>query len=128
MLFSRNGADYPLPDPQVVFGGLARRLVAAEPAASGLASDQAVRAVLAAVRIYRCDVRTERVSWEGQVTAGFVGSVVFGLSARTGPDGAALFGALSRFAAFAGLGRGTTHGLGAVDVTVDGDPAPPGAV
>jgi CRISPR-associated endoribonuclease Cas6 len=109
--FSRNGSDYPLPDPAVMYMSLARRFTAA-----GWPVGDEVRDLARAVRLYRHDIHTEPVSWHGQRTAGFVGSVTVGLSGHA-PDGAArLFGALSRFAEYAGVGRGTTHGFGAVDV------------
>jgi len=115
-LFSRSGSDYPLPDPRLVYAGLGRRL-------AGVAGPDQVRELAGAVRLYRHDIRTEPVSWHGQRTAGFIGTVVFGLSGKASTETARLFAMLSRFAGYAGLGHGTTHGLGAVNVVVQ--PPPP---
>jgi CRISPR/Cas system endoribonuclease Cas6 (RAMP superfamily) len=64
------------------------------------------------------------VTWHGQRTAGFVGTVVFGLSAKASAQTGRLFATLSRFAGYAGLGHGTTHGLGAVNVATSPPPRP----
>ena len=116
-LFSRNGTDYPLPDPRVVYASLARRL-------AGATGPPQVRELAGAVRLYRHDIHTEPVTWHGQRTAGFVGTVVFGLSAKASAQTARLFATLSRFAGYAGLGHGTTHGLGAVNVATSPPPRP----
>jgi len=116
-LFSRNGADYPLPDPRVVYASLARRL-------AGAADPPQLRELADAVRLYRHDIHTEPVTWHGQRTAGFVGTVVFGLSAKASAQTARLYATLSRFAGYAGLGHGTTHGLGAVNVATSPPPRP----
>jgi len=116
-LFSRNGTDYPLPDPRVVYASLARRL-------AGATDPPRLRELAGAVRLYRHDIHTEPVSWHGQRTAGFVGTVVFGLSAKASAQTARLFATLSRFAGYAGLGHGTTHGLGAVNVVTSPPPRP----
>jgi CRISPR-associated endoribonuclease Cas6 len=109
-LFSRNGSDYPRPDPAVVYTSLARRLPDPQDPAH-------LRELAAAVRLYRHDIHTQPVTWHGQRTAGFVGTVVFGLSAQASAQAAQLFTTTSRFAGYAGLGHGTTHGLGAVNTT-----------
>lgn len=117
--FRHNGRDYPLPDPHITFSSLGRHYLKLRPAA---ASADQVRALARAVVVYSHDIHTERFTWHGRDSAGFVGRVEFGIPRATGEPMWRLFGTLCRFAALAGLGHGTTHGLGATDLQ-PGDPA-----
>jgi CRISPR-associated endoribonuclease Cas6 len=121
--FRHHGRDYPLPDPHLTFAGLARRWQRLHP----VADDQSIRELVNAVVVYRHNIHTESFVWHGQPSAGFVGTVTFGLPHTCSPDLRGLFATLCGFAAFAGLGHGTTHGLGAVDVDNPAKPTQPGA-
>jgi hypothetical protein len=116
--FSRNGRRYPLPDPMVVMSGLARRwnvsAGAADPAL--VIPRPAIDSLVAHSVIEACAIHTEvTISPVRQV--GFVGKARFALTPSAKQADAALFAGLWRFAALAGIGRGTTYGLGAIEVT-----------
>ena len=111
--FSRNGRDLPLPDPVLVYGGLARRWNQYAPAELQI-SESARRALLDGVVI--CDVDIQAVSSEAAHRSrrtGFIGRVEFGLI-KSGHQVAPLFSALSRAAQYLGVGAQTTRGFGVV--------------
>ncbi|MCX9189829.1 hypothetical protein C3Y87_00005, partial [Carbonactinospora thermoautotrophica] len=62
-------------------------------------------------------LRPRPFTWHGRVSVGSTGTVTSHIPRHTPPPPAAAFTTLSLFAGLAGLGRGTTHGLGAVTVT-----------
>jgi CRISPR-associated endoribonuclease Cas6 len=112
--FSRNGRDVPLPDPVLVFRSLAQRWNAFAPASLTI-NDELSRALVSAVLLSDASVDTVsvqvgRLAWQ----TGFVGDAEFGLTRTAAPGVAAVFAALSRFAAIAGVGAQTTHGFGEV--------------
>jgi hypothetical protein len=111
--FRHHGRDYPLPDPHLTYHGLARRVSALSP---GIIVDDVVRELTRSVVVYDHDIRTESFSWHGGRSAGFVGSVTFGIPRTCGPAVRRAFAVLNEFAAIAGVGHGTTHGLGAVRI------------
>ncbi|SEG48811.1 CRISPR-associated protein, Cas6 family [Thermomonospora echinospora] len=122
-LFRHHGLNYPLPDPQVMFAGLARRYRALRPDAAP--DEEVVRQMGRRVATLRYRLRTERFSWHGRTDAGFVGQVELGLARSATTEAARAFTTLGIFAGLAGLGRGTTHGLGSTVVTSDDRQRPP---
>ena len=66
--------------------------------------------------LYAHDIHTEPYVWHGARSAGFIGTVSLGLPRSASPGAYRLFATLNGFALIAGLGHGTTHGLGAVDL------------
>jgi CRISPR-associated endoribonuclease Cas6 len=117
-LFRHNGHNYPLPDPYVTFASLARRYRAYRPQAP--LDDDRVRELGRAVTVARHRIKTERFSWHGRTDSGFTGEVAFQLAAGTGPEIRRAFTTLGAFAGIAGIGRGTTHGLGETTVSPAG--------
>lgn len=110
-LFKHNNHNYPLPDPYVMFSSLARRYQAHQPKA-GLDVD-VVRELGRSVMVTDHRIRTERFSWHGRPDAGFTGQIGFRLAAQASPEIRRAYTTLGLFAGIAGIGRGTTHGLGA---------------
>ena len=113
-LFRHNGHNYPLPDPYVVFASLARRYRLYRP---GTLNDDTIRSLGKSVVITHHRIRTRRFSWHGHTDSGFTGDVGFGIDRSAPPHLRQAFTTLSRFADLAGIGRGTTHGLGATSVS-----------
>lgn len=114
-LFRHNGNNYPLPDPHVMFASLARRYRVFRPRTGP--DDEVVRELGRAVTVLRHRIRTERFSWHGHTDSGFVGQVDFGLARSAPGELSRAFTTLGAFAGIAGIGRGTTHGLGATTVS-----------
>lgn len=110
-----HGRDYPLPDPYLIYTSLARRHSTAFPKID--IAEQA-RDLARAVVVYEHDIHTESFTWHGTRGAGFVGAVTFGIPAASNAATRALFNTLNGFANFAGIGHGTTHGLGATTAEV----------
>lgn len=114
-LFKHNGHNYPLPDPYVVFAGLARRYGTYRPDAE--VDSDVVKELGRNVAVIRHRVKTEQFSWHGRTDSGFVGTFTFRVGPQASPRARKAFTTLATFAGIAGLGRGTTHGLGATTVT-----------
>ncbi|GGM66662.1 hypothetical protein GCM10011608_59980 [Micromonospora sonchi] len=110
--FRQHGRDYPLPDPYLIYSTLARRFRSA----GGQAADDDVRDLSRSALLYAHDIHTEKYRWHGTTSAGFIGTIALGLPRTATPSASRLFAILNGFAVIAGLGHGTTHGLGAVDV------------
>ncbi|WP_435110443.1 CRISPR system precrRNA processing endoribonuclease RAMP protein Cas6 [Nocardiopsis synnemataformans] len=119
---NRAGRQIPLPDPELLLAGLARRWAAFSP--QPLPPD-AVTEVLESVHLARHDIRTQPVGTGRHQRTGFVGHAVFGLPARASRAAQRAFAALWSFAAFAGVGAQTTHGLGHVRAHLHEQPARP---
>jgi CRISPR/Cas system endoribonuclease Cas6 (RAMP superfamily) len=113
-LFRKRGSDYVLPDPYLTYSSLGRRYLAVHPDGC---TDEDVRTLAQTAVIYDHDIRTEPFAWHGSRSAGFIGTVTFGLPHTYTEPVRRLFSTLNRFAQLAGVGHGTTHGLGAVDVS-----------
>jgi CRISPR-associated endoribonuclease Cas6 len=109
--FRHHGRDYPLPDPYLTYNSLARRYRALSP---DNVTDDTAREVARSVVVYSHDIRTQPFTWHDATSAGFIGSVTFGLPRACTPAARSLFATLNDFATIAGIGHGTTHGLGAV--------------
>lgn len=116
--FSQNGSDLVLPDPRLIVGSWRRRWNASLPDDDGLLiDDHSWRELLHAVRLSEFDLRTERRdSGRGHERAGFTGTATLRLDKNAGDDIRIQFGALARFAEFAGTGAQTTHGFGATSL------------
>jgi hypothetical protein len=114
-LFKHHGYNYALPDPYVTFASLARRYRAYRPESGP--DDDLIRELGRTVMIVRHRIKTERFSWHGRTDFGFTGDVEFTLGATADRQIREAFGTLGAFAGVAGIGRGTTHGLGATTVT-----------
>lgn len=119
--FSRNGRDVPLPDPVLVLRSLTQRWNAFAPAA--LAIDEGLgRELLGTVVLTDADVHTVRVqvgrdAWQ----TGFVGDTELALTRTASPTIGAIFAALLRYAAVAGIGARTTYGFGEVSPQLPDD-------
>jgi CRISPR-associated endoribonuclease Cas6 len=119
LYFSNNGRDLPLPDPARVVRSLLERWNACAPPAFTIDGEDG-RAVASAVFLDAMTGSVERIPLAPTLRqTGFVGTFRLRLP-RAASDGAArVFGALASFAPLAGIGAQTTHGFGAVDVTVN---------
>jgi CRISPR-associated endoribonuclease Cas6 len=115
--FSRNGRNYPLPDPVLLHDRLVQRwnTITAADHPRLLIADDVHKSLLSAVEISTYDLRAtiepERL---GKVSACGTASFVLrdrSLELRT------VFAAMWRFAEFAGIGSETAHSRGAVAVT-----------
>jgi CRISPR-associated endoribonuclease Cas6 len=113
-LFKHHGHNYPLPDPYITFASLARRYRTYRPETGP--DDDLIRELGRTIMIVRHRIKTERFSWHGRTDSGFTGEVEFTLGAGAGRQAREAFGRLGTFAGIAGIGRGTTHGLGATTV------------
>ncbi|RKN33828.1 CRISPR system precrRNA processing endoribonuclease RAMP protein Cas6 [Micromonospora musae] len=110
--FRQHGRDYPLPDPYLIYSTLARRFRSA----GGQATDDDVRELSRTALLYAHNIHTEPYTWHGARSAGFLGTISLGLP-RTAPPGVSrLFATLNGFMVIAGLGHGTTHGLGSTEL------------
>lgn len=110
---NRSGRQFPLPDPELLLGGLARRWNAFSPEAL---PSHAVSEVLESVHLARHDTSTRPAGSGPSQKVGFVGSAVFGLPRSVSVGAQRAFAALWSFAAFAGVGAQSTHGLGHVRI------------
>ncbi|MDT0329348.1 CRISPR system precrRNA processing endoribonuclease RAMP protein Cas6 [Nocardiopsis lambiniae] len=110
---NRSGRQLPLPDPELLMGGLARRWAAFSPLPL---PPESVAEALESVHLARHDIRTRVVGEGSAQRVGFVGDAVFGMAGHPSPGARRVFATLWSFAAFAGIGAQTTHGLGHVRV------------
>lgn len=108
-----HGTNYLLPDPYLVYTGLGRRLRSLHPDSC---TDEHLRVLTHAVVIHEHDIHTETFSWHGTRSTGFLGTTTFGIPATTSTETHSLFRTLNGLATIAGVGHGTTHGLGAVRI------------
>ncbi|RKS68245.1 CRISPR-associated endoribonuclease Cas6 [Actinomadura pelletieri DSM 43383] len=110
-LFRHNGHNYPLPDPYVTFASLARRYRTYRPHRA--LDDDITKELAKSTMVAWHRIKTQRFSWHGRTDSGFTGHVAFRIAARAERPIHKMFGTLGAFAELAGMGRGTTHGLGA---------------
>lgn len=121
--FSRNGRDYPFPDPVLLHQRLIARWNDHAGAVPQFAiADQVARSICSKVVVTAHSIQTAVVEAPVPRT-GFVGSVEFALRGRSSGDELRVFAALWRFAEFSGVGSGTTYGLGAIELVTDSGPA-----
>lgn len=114
--FSRNGRFYPLPDPVLLFRGLAARWsrLSNEPAPEVPTAQ--LDELLGSVAVVAHELSTVRIDIGSGQRPGFTGWADFAPTGQTGPSAGRLLAALACFAEYAGVGSATTHGLGAVSV------------
>ncbi|GAA3732301.1 CRISPR system precrRNA processing endoribonuclease RAMP protein Cas6 [Salinactinospora qingdaonensis] len=110
---NRAGRQIPLPEPELLLGGLLRRWQHFSPVP---VAEATATALLERVHIAQHRVRTVAVPMRGGGRAGFVGHAVFGVPSKADTVVKRLFAGLWRFAEYAGVGAQTTHGLGHVTV------------
>jgi CRISPR-associated endoribonuclease Cas6 len=120
--FSRNGRFYPLPDPVLLFRGLAAKWNARQADASMSLPDDLLSQLTSAVAISACELATTRIAvGVGEPAAerpAFTGWARFAVPRRADEAVRRAFAALVRFAEFSGIGAMTTHGLGAVSAQI----------
>jgi CRISPR-associated endoribonuclease Cas6 len=116
--FSRNGRFYPLPDPVLVFRGLAARWNARQADVSTSLPEELLRQLTSVVAISAYQLQTTRVAVgageRGAERPAFTGWARFAVPRGAEEAARRAFAALVGFAEFAGVGAMTTHGLGAV--------------
>ncbi|MEY9214315.1 CRISPR system precrRNA processing endoribonuclease RAMP protein Cas6 [Thermobifida halotolerans] len=110
---SRAGRQIPLPDPELLLSGLARRWRAFSPLPI---AEDTLSALLARVFVVRHEIRTTTVDLGKSRRVGFTGEVVFGVHGSSDDPTRRLFAGLWQFAEFAGVGAQTAYGLGSVTV------------
>lgn len=111
--FSRNGRDFPLPDPILVFQSLARRWNAHCPEPLRIEAELTDR-LLSELVVSAAQVETTaHAAAHRQERVGFVGQVEFALLRGTG-DTRATLAALAASAPYLGVGAQTTRGFGVV--------------
>ncbi|MFW6638522.1 CRISPR system precrRNA processing endoribonuclease RAMP protein Cas6 [Nocardiopsis algeriensis] len=110
---NQGGRQLPLPVPELLLAGLARRWDAFSPHPL---PPGAVAETVESAHLARHDIRTRPVGSGRHQRTGFVGSAVLALPSRASRPAQRAFTALWGFAAYAGVGAQTTHGLGYVRV------------
>ncbi|MDT0616210.1 CRISPR system precrRNA processing endoribonuclease RAMP protein Cas6 [Streptomyces lancefieldiae] len=116
--FSRNGTQYPLPDPQLLYGSLARRWNTHAPLDLNI-PDTALRELRAHLALSAHDIATRPVHLTATAPrTGYTGHCTFTLTGTPPSAVTATFTALSLYAHTAGIGAQTTHGCGHTQVTV----------
>lgn len=124
---NQGGRQLPLPVPELLLAGLARRWEAFSPHPL---PGSALTEALESAHLARHDIRSAVTGAGSSRRTGFVGQAVFGLSTRASRRAQRVFTTLWSFAAFAGVGAQTTHGLGHVRVRIEdeslrgADPSP----
>ncbi|MDT9692643.1 CRISPR system precrRNA processing endoribonuclease RAMP protein Cas6 [Streptomyces sp. P9(2023)] len=113
--FTRKGRWIPLPDPELLYTGLARRwnAYAETPLPPPLITELRETVLLTAH-----DVKSAPVDIGQAHRIGFLGHATFTLPRTARPEVASAFTALSHFAELAGTGAQTTHGLGWTTISV----------
>jgi CRISPR-associated endoribonuclease Cas6 len=116
--FTLDGRDLPLPDPALMIRGLLARWNSYAPGPLRIGADDA-RALVDAIYLDGMWGASADVELgHGLRQTGFVGQADLRLLAATSDYIATMFTALTRFAAYAGVGARTAYGFGAVDVDV----------
>jgi len=108
--FTDGGRQVPLPVAATCFVSLGRKWNAFAPPDVRI-PDAVEGALRESVVVCRHDISTRAVRMRSHVEIGFVGTVGFRLMSRNG-ELCKWFGALGRFAEYAGLGAHTTLGMG----------------
>ncbi|MFF6815164.1 CRISPR system precrRNA processing endoribonuclease RAMP protein Cas6 [Streptomyces sp. NPDC012403] len=114
--FARAGRWYPMPDPTLLYNGLARRWNTYAPTGLNV-PDTTLDLLLNTVSIAFVDIRsgTLRLAPDRGKRVTFTGQAEYVLTNPYQADAAPLFTTLSIYANLAGVGAQTTHGLGAVE-------------
>ncbi|MFD5574684.1 CRISPR system precrRNA processing endoribonuclease RAMP protein Cas6 [Streptomyces cadmiisoli] len=116
--FSRNGTQYPLPDPHLIYGSLARRWNTHAPPNLNI-PDTALREMHKHLAVSAHNIATQPVNLTTTATrTGYTGHCTLTLTGTPPPAATTTFTALSLYAHTAGIGAQTTHGCGHTQVTV----------
>jgi CRISPR-associated endoribonuclease Cas6 len=118
--FSRNGRWHPLPDPVLLYSSLIRRWNHFASTHATIDPDQE-KALLSSIALSAHDIASTPAHLGNGTRVGFTGHAAFTLTGPHAPSAARPFAALSLFATAAGAGAQTTHGLGTVNVSIEGD-------
>ncbi|HIY42729.1 MAG TPA: CRISPR system precrRNA processing endoribonuclease RAMP protein Cas6 [Candidatus Nocardiopsis merdipullorum] len=113
---NQGGCQFPLPVPELLLAGLARRWEVFSPQPL---PPSALSEAVESAHLVRHDIRTTAAGAGSHRRTGFVGRVMFGLPTRMSRRTQRVFAALWSFAAFSGVGTRATHGLGHVRVRLD---------
>lgn len=116
--FSRSGRSHPLPDPVLLYAGLIRRWNHYAPEHARI-TEVEEKELLGVVVLSAHDISSSPVDLGAGIRIGFTGTATFRLHGQQTPTTQQQFTALSLFAAIAGAGAQTTHGLGAIDLTLE---------
>ncbi len=111
--FRRNGKDYPLPEPELVFDSYRRRWNEFGPEALRI-GDEWLAWVRECIAISRFDLHTVPMRFPDGLQIGCVGRVQFEVIGAGARDSAALqiLAELVEYAFYCGTGRKTTQGMG----------------
>ncbi|MEW1657940.1 CRISPR system precrRNA processing endoribonuclease RAMP protein Cas6 [Streptomyces sp. NPDC093707] len=113
--FARSGRWIPLPDPELLYAGLARRWNTFAPQPL---PDSLITALLTTVRLTAHELRSAPAHLGPASRTGFTGHATFTLPPTAPDDITSAFTSLSAFAEAAGIGAQTTHGLGWTTTTL----------
>ncbi|MGW2410134.1 CRISPR system precrRNA processing endoribonuclease RAMP protein Cas6 [Streptomyces sp. NPDC001739] len=113
--FTRSGRWIPLPDPELLYSGLARRWNTFAPHPL---PDPLITALRNTVRLTTHELRSAPADLGPASRTGFTGHSTFTLPHTAPDDLASAFTALSAYAEAAGIGAQTTHGLGWTTTTL----------
>lgn len=120
--FTRSGRWIPLPDPELLYAGLARRWNTFAAHSDGL-PDTLVTALINTVRLTTHELRSAPADLGQASRTGFTGHATFTLPRTASADLASAFTSLSAYAEAAGTGAQTTHGLGWTTTTLHARPS-----
>ncbi|WP_158558527.1 MULTISPECIES: CRISPR system precrRNA processing endoribonuclease RAMP protein Cas6 [unclassified Streptomyces] len=120
--FTRKGRWIPLPDPELLYTGLACRW---NTYADVALPDDLITELREAVLLSAHEVKSVPVEIGHGHRIGFLGHATFTLPRAAAPAVRTTFTALSHFAELAGSGAQTTHGLGWTNVTTTDHREPP---
>jgi CRISPR-associated endoribonuclease Cas6 len=114
MFFSRNGRDYPLPDPVLVTGSLAASWN--RHAKQVQIGAELLEELARCVYLADMDGYTARAPVSYSVKqVGYIGTFTIGLTAVASHECRSVLAALARFAPVSGVGASTARGFGACD-------------
>ncbi|WP_407286466.1 CRISPR system precrRNA processing endoribonuclease RAMP protein Cas6 [Streptomyces sp. BP-8] len=113
--FTRSGRWIPLPDPELLYTGLARRWNTFAPQTF---PDPLTTSLRETVRLTAHELHSAPADLGPASRTGFTGQATFTLPHSAPDDLASAFTALSAYAEAAGIGAQTTHGLGWTTTTL----------
>ncbi|MCX5054665.1 MULTISPECIES: CRISPR system precrRNA processing endoribonuclease RAMP protein Cas6 [unclassified Streptomyces] len=113
--FNRSGRWIPLPDPELLYGSLARRWNTFTP---NPLPDALITGLISTVRLTAHELSSAPADLGQASRTGFTGQATFTLPHSAPDELAVVFTALSAYAEAAGTGAQTTHGLGWTTTTL----------